>query len=117
MSDRGWWFTADLAYEDGWLTFFASNGIPSFDNDPDAIDLVISDFSMPRMSGLALARELLRRRPDLPIILCTGFSSDLTEDELKNAGIRKLLFKPLIVATLAETIREVLDGSASGSIM
>lgn len=81
----------------------------AFRAQPDKFDLVITDLSMPQMTGLELARELLRIRPDIPIILCTGFSEMMLPERAKSAGIRELLFKPLIIADLSNTVRRVLD--------
>ena len=76
---------------------------------PDSFDLVITDMTMPRMTGDDLARGLLQVRPDLPIILCTGFSELLNGDEAKAAGIRAFLMKPILSRDLARTVRQVLD--------
>jgi len=84
-----------------------------FRSDPSAFDLVITDHTMPGMTGAELAREVLHVRPDMPIILCTGFSENITEEKAGAIGIRKLLMKPLALRELAETIRKVLgSGSA-----
>jgi CheY-like chemotaxis protein len=76
---------------------------------PDQFDLVVTDYTMPYMTGTDFAEELMRTRPDLPIILCTGYSERVTEAEAKNCGIREFIMKPLSMATLARTIRRVLD--------
>ncbi|MFZ7128348.1 MAG: response regulator [Desulfobacterales bacterium] len=81
-----------------------------FRADPDAFDLVITDMTMPGMSGADLARELMRVRPGIPIILSTGFSEELTSSELRDIGIRALLTKPLTLKDFAETVRRVIDG-------
>lgn len=80
-----------------------------FMEDPRQFDLVISDVTMPEMTGDALAREFLQIRPDIPIILCTGFSGRLNESQAKSMGVRKFLKKPLRMKDLACTIRNVLD--------
>jgi len=64
---------------------------------------------MPRITGLNLARELLKIRPDIPVILCTGHSESITLDKLKEAGVREFLMKPLAKKDLTEVIRRVLD--------
>ncbi|MBM9518993.1 PAS domain S-box protein [Desulforhopalus vacuolatus] len=76
---------------------------------PDAFDLVISDITMPGMSGDTLTARLLEIRPDIPIILCTGFSSKLIGRTATDLGARILLHKPISGATLAATIRNILD--------
>lgn len=72
-------------------------------------DLVLTDLTMPRLTGLELAGNLLMLQPDLPIILCTGFKEKVTEEEIKRLGIQQLLSKPFAIQTLAMTIRQVLD--------
>jgi len=75
---------------------------------PDKFDLVISDMAMPEMPGDKLAVELIRIRPDIPIILCTGFSESMTEEKIKFLGVKGLLLKPIIMRDLAKKMREVL---------
>lgn len=80
--------------------------------DPEAFDLIITDQTMPEITGLELARSMLALRPDLPIILCTGYSAALSEKEVCSAGIKKFLAKPLDTRVLADAVREVLDGQS-----
>lgn len=80
-----------------------------FKSDPDGFDLVITDQTMPRMSGLKLARELLQIRPRLPIILCTGYNAQVSEETVRQTRIKRLLFKPYSISDLAGTIRDTLD--------
>jgi len=75
---------------------------------PEAFDVVITDQTMPKITGEELARELLRLRPDLPIILCTGFSHTMTEEKAKAMGIRAYLTKPLARRDFDQAIRRVL---------
>jgi len=77
--------------------------------DPDDFDLVITDMGMPMMTGEMLAKELMNIRPDLPIILCTGYSEGLTEKRSRELGIKEFAMKPLEIQDLANTVREVLD--------
>ncbi len=79
-----------------------------FQNQPDAYDLVITDQTMPGMTGIDLARRMLQIRPNLPIILCTGYSSLITEDKTKAAGIKGFALKPLAKKNIAGLIRKVL---------
>ena len=81
----------------------------AFGADPDKFDLVITDQTMPSMTGDRLAKELLRIRPDVPIILCTGYSELITEDDARERGIREFVMKPLTLSDLARTVRKVLD--------
>ena len=80
-----------------------------FQNDPGRFDLVISDMTMPNMTGDKLAREILAIRPDMPIILCTGYSDRLTESQAREMGVKAFIMKPLVISDLSATIREVLD--------
>jgi len=75
----------------------------------DKFDLIISDMTMPKMTGDELAKELMAIRPDIPIILCTGFSEHINEEQAKAIGIRKLVMKPFIMREMAEAVRQVLD--------
>jgi CheY-like chemotaxis protein len=81
-----------------------------FKQEPDGFDLVITDLTMPQMTGLELARELLSIRPNLPIILCTGYSENLMPQRTRAMGVRELMTKPFLVRDLARTIRNALDG-------
>jgi signal transduction histidine kinase/ActR/RegA family two-component response regulator len=82
--------------------------LEAFRADPDAFDLVITDQTMPQVTGETLARELLRLRPRLPIILCTGFSHTTTEDKARSLGIRALLMKPVSRQELCLTVQRLL---------
>jgi len=77
--------------------------------NPAEFDLVITDLTMPNMAGDALAQEIMRIRPDIPIILCTGFSKRISEEKAKDLGIRAFINKPILKPEIAETIRKVLD--------
>jgi PAS domain S-box-containing protein len=76
---------------------------------PDAFDLIITDMTMPNLTGNELAAELMAVRPDIPIILCTGFSEIIDEKQAKDAGIREFVMKPYVITSLAKMIRKVLD--------
>ncbi|MBL8136820.1 MAG: response regulator [Acidobacteria bacterium] len=75
---------------------------------PEAIDAVLSDLSMPHLSGAALGRRMLDLRPDTPIVLFTGYSAELSPDEARAAGFRAVLNKPMSLAVLAESLHRVL---------
>jgi CheY-like chemotaxis protein len=83
-----------------------------FRRQPGAFDLAIMDQTMPRMLGIELAREVLRTRPDLPVILCTGYSETLNEEEALAAGVSAFMLKPFSVKEIAETIRRVIPAKA-----
>ena len=72
-------------------------------------DLVITDMTMPHMTGEKLAEELMQLRPDIPVILCTGFSARIDEQKALAIGIRAFISKPFIKREIAEAIRKVLD--------
>ncbi len=85
------------------------DALENFRSDPEAFDLVITDQSMPNMSGAELSMELLKIRPDIPIILCTGHSKKLTKKDAQRLGIRKYLNKPFEKRQLEQLIREILE--------
>jgi PAS domain S-box-containing protein len=78
---------------------------------PDQFDLVVTDMTMPNMTGDKLTGKLLEIRPDIPIILCTGFSEYITKEKAEGLGIRELLLKPLVMKELAQAVRRVLDSN------
>ena len=80
-----------------------------FGATPDAFDLVITDMTMPKMTGDELAEEFLRIKPDIPIILCSGFSAMIDEDKATAMGIRAFIFKPILKREIAHAIRTALD--------
>ncbi len=82
----------------------------TFQNQPDKFDLVITDQTMPGMTGSDLARRMLQIRPGIPIILCTGYSTLVSEEKAKGVGIKGFAMKPLAKKDIAALIREVLDG-------
>ncbi|MBU4565821.1 MAG: PAS domain S-box protein [Desulfarculus sp.] len=94
------------------VTAFTSSqeALEKFKAAPDDFDLVISDYTMPEMTGAKLSQKILALRPDTPIIICTGFSQQLDDEKAKELGIRKLLMKPLSRGALARAVREALDG-------
>ena len=83
--------------------------LEAFRHNPEGFDLVITDMTMPNMTGKELAKEIMSIRSDLPIILCTGFSEQIDESRAKEMGISAYLMKPIIIRDMANTIREVLD--------
>lgn len=84
-------------------------GIEVLKRTSEEIELVITDFAMPGMTGLDLAARILREHPDLPVILSTGYGEAVTREKLEAAGIRDLLMKPLTRKTLGEKIHKVLS--------
>ncbi|RLG22329.1 sensory box histidine kinase/response regulator protein, partial [Methanosarcinales archaeon] len=80
-----------------------------FRTRPEEFDLVITDMTMPQMSGDILARELRKIRPSIPVIICTGFSERISPDRARLMGIQGFAMKPLVIKDLAGIVREVLD--------
>ncbi len=87
----------------------AVDALKLFREVPDKFDLVITDQTMPYMTGIRLAEELMRIRPEIPIILCTGFSHETTAEEALALGIKRFLMKPMNAGEIGRTVREVLD--------
>ncbi|WP_163338879.1 PAS domain-containing sensor histidine kinase [Desulfopila sp. IMCC35008] len=83
--------------------------LETFNNHHEQFDLVITDQTMPGMTGADLARRMIQIRPDIPVILCTGFSSIISEEEAALIGIKEFAYKPLTKRELSELIRKVLD--------
>ncbi len=83
--------------------------LETFRAQPDRFDLVITDQTMPHMTGETLARELVQIRKDIPIILCTGFSNVISEERAMAMGIREFVMKPFAIRQIAQSIRRVLD--------
>jgi len=83
--------------------------LAAFQDHPDEYDLVMTDMTMPNMTGEILAKELLRVRSDIPIIIYTGFSYQMDKEKALGMGIRAFVMKPYVVRDVAETIRKVLD--------
>ena len=83
-----------------------------FEAEPDRFDLIITDYTMPHLTGIDLAGQLLRVRGDIPVILCTGYSEVISSETAKEAGVKEFLIKPLTKQEMAEAIRRVLDGKA-----
>jgi PAS domain S-box-containing protein len=82
--------------------------LETFRAQADRFDLVVTDQTMPKMTGVELAGELLGIRPDIPVILCTGYSDTVNEEKAKAMGIRGFLMKPLGMEVLAKTVIELL---------
>ncbi len=87
--------------------------LEAFRANPDKFDLVITDMTMPIMSGENLAKEILKIRSDMPVIICTGFSNMITPENASSKGIKDFLMKPFTMHDLSKSIRKVLDQSGS----
>jgi PAS domain S-box-containing protein len=83
--------------------------LETFNSNPDGYDLVISDMTMPNMTGDQLARKLMSIRPNIPIIICTGFSERLNKEQAESDKIKGFLMKPVVKSEMAQMVRKVLD--------
>ncbi len=108
-------YQADLAQRMlkrlGYRVTARTNSIEALDlfrQTPDEFDLVITDMTMPDMTGDVLARKLIAIRPDIPIIICTGYSERINPDIVKEIGIRELAMKPVDMKDIARMIQRVL---------
>ncbi len=79
-----------------------------FREKPDEFDVVITDMTMPKITGIKLAGEMIGIRPDIPVILCTGFSEGIDEETVKRKGIREFLMKPVAPVKIARAIHNIL---------
>ena len=107
LADLGKAFLETLGYQVT-ATTSANEALEIFRKNPDDFDLVISDQTMPEISGDRLAQEMMRVRPEIPVILCTGHSETIDADRAKELGIKELLMKPINQHIMAKTIREAL---------
>ena len=82
---------------------------------PDRFDLIITDMTMPNMTGDKLAKEILSISPDVPIILCSGFSEKINAEKAAALGIRKYINKPLDMSDFVVAVRKVLDETKGSS--
>lgn len=87
--------------------------LETFRKQPGRFDVVVTDMTMPSMTGDALAMELLKVRSDIPVVLCTGFSAKISEEKVKALGIRGFVMKPFLRSNMARTIRAALDETRS----
>jgi signal transduction histidine kinase/CheY-like chemotaxis protein len=87
----------------------SAEALKVFAEHPQNFDLVITDMTMPHMTGDQLAQKMLDIEPNIPVILCTGFNQGITEEKALAMGIQKFVMKPVVKKELATTIRTVLD--------
>ncbi|MFO7761306.1 MAG: ATP-binding protein [Desulfobia sp.] len=88
----------------------SEQALEAFREKPKDFDLLITDHIMPRLNGYELSRMVLEIRPDLPVIICTGYQEKVSEQEMKQIGIRNILYKPLAFQQLGNTVRNALNG-------
>jgi len=87
----------------------------AFRATPHAFDILITDMTMADVSGADLAREVLKARPEMPVILCTGYSSLIDEDHARRMGIYRLIMKPMAMRELCQAVREALDRAVANN--
>jgi len=87
----------------------SQEALEEFAAQPDHFDLVITDMTMPKMTGDQLAQRMMDIKPQIPVILCTGFNETISEEKALAMGIDKFVMKPVVKEELASTIRKVLD--------
>jgi CheY-like chemotaxis protein len=80
-----------------------------FKSNPDHFDLIITDMTMPQMTGVKLSVKLKAVRSDIPVIICTGHSSLIDKEKAKQLGINAYVMKPIVKSELAKVVRKVLD--------
>ncbi|MFP3982463.1 MAG: ATP-binding protein, partial [Desulfurivibrionaceae bacterium] len=97
-----------LGYE---VTTFTDSeeALKAFRQAPEDYDLLITDQIMPRLTGDELSRRVLEIRPNLPVVLCTGYREKISETEMKNIGLKTIIYKPLTLQQLGNTVRNVID--------
>ena len=84
--------------------------LEAFGAAPHKFDLVISDMTMPGMTGDSLAAQLMKIRSDIPVVICTGYSEKIDEQRARDLGIKGLMMKPFTIRSLSRTVRDALDG-------
>jgi len=87
----------------------STEALGEFMADPEGYDLVLTDMTMPKLTGKELVRKILAERADIPIIMCTGFSEIMDRNEALAMGVREYVMKPVVKHELAEIVRKVLD--------
>jgi DNA-binding NtrC family response regulator len=87
----------------------SSAALKDFRNNPDKYDLMVTDQAMPKMLGTELVREAKKIRPDLKVIIITGFKDSIPKNAENELGISQIILKPLILSDFSNLIREVLD--------
>ncbi len=87
----------------------STDALATFKSNPKAFDLVVTDMTMPNMTGDQLSRELIAIKPDIPVIICTGFSERISKEKAPGLGIKGFLMKPVLKSDMSQMVRKVLD--------
>ncbi|HKJ99520.1 MAG TPA: MASE3 domain-containing protein [Desulfotignum sp.] len=93
----------------------SADALAAFKADPARFDLVITDMNMPDLTGLQLAKALIAVRPDIPVVICTGFSERINTEKAAALGIRGFLMKPFLRSKMAFMVRKVLDQAVNSA--
>jgi DNA-binding NtrC family response regulator len=88
-----------------------SEALAVFKADPEAFDLIITDLALPHMTGEQLSVGFLKIRPNMPVLICTGYSENISGEKASRLGISSFAVRPLDMADLATVVRKVLDGA------
>ncbi len=97
----------------GYTVTISNNGMEAYEifcESPDNFDMVVTDKGMPKMDGIQLAQNLLKVRPDLPVILLTGYGDLIVNEKIRKVGFRKILTKPVDFNEMSDALRHILDG-------
>lgn len=103
----------------GYEVVISTNSIAAmelFRAQPDRFDLIITDLTMPKLTGVDLAHQLSKIRPDLPIILCTGYTDKFTKEDIKNLGVSDIITKPIGIKDLSTAVQKVLNRTNGNGI-
>ncbi len=86
------------------------NALATFRDEPGVFDLIVTDQTMPGLTGVDLAAEIRKLRDDIPIVLCSGYSPDMTLRKMRQVGISEYVMKPIDRTILAHAVRRAMDG-------
>ena len=87
----------------------STTALELFKTDPQRFDLVITDMTMPQITGDVLARAMMRLKPGLPVVLCTGYNEKITPEKAADMGLRGFVMKPIELRVMAAAVRKALD--------
>ena len=105
-------FLSDLLEGRGYeVTYLTSSraAVTVFDTEPNGFDLLLTDQTMPEMSGIELAQALIKKRPNLPVIVCTGYSESMDELMLSEQGIKGYVTKPIDIPVLLSLVEDLME--------
>jgi CheY-like chemotaxis protein len=114
LADMGEKILKRLGY-DVWARTCPIEALELFKLKPGFFDLVITDQTMPGITGDALAKEIMKVKPDMPVILCTGYSQLINQKKAREKGIRALVMKPILIHEMADAISNILKTEPFGS--